>query len=285
MAATRADLLLVERGLASSRTLAQRLIDAGRVRAGSLTVRKASESIDPHATLSVTPGDEDRFVSRGGVKLAAALGAAGIDPRGLRCLDIGQSTGGFTDCLLQHGAARVVGVDVGHGQLHPRLGAEPRVIAIEGVNARAIDAAVLGDSMPASGFDLIVVDVSFISLSLVLPALAALAVCDAALVALVKPQFEVGRGGLDRRGIVRDPGAYPQVRERIERAARAAGWRPQHWIDSPIAGGDGNREFFLAARRDPEAAGPGATGATGATDATGGSREGGAIGESNDRTH
>ncbi len=250
--AMRADRLLVARGLASSRTLAQRLIDAGRVRAGESLVRKASETLDEHTPLSVAPGEEDRYVSRGGLKLAAALLAGAIDPRGLDCLDVGQSTGGFTDCLLRSGARRVVGIDVGHGQLHARLRDDPRVRTFEGVNARSIDAGTLGEAMPPEGFALIVVDVSFISLALVLPALAALAACDAGLVALVKPQFEVGRDGLDKRGIVRDRGAGVRVRERIAGAAREAGWTVRRWIDSPITGGDGNREFLLVARRAHE---------------------------------
>ena len=253
MPAIRADRLLVARGLASSRTLAQRLIDAGRVRAGELPVRKASETLDEGTPLSVAPGDEDRYVSRGGLKLAAALLAGAIDPRGLDCLDVGQSTGGFTDCLLQSGARRVVGIDVGHGQLHARLRDDPRVRAFEGMNARSIDAGTLGEAMPPDGFALIVVDVSFISLALVLPAFTALAARDARLVALVKPQFEVGREGLDKRGIVRDPDAGEHVRERIGRAAHEAGWIVQRWLDSPIAGGDGNHEFLLVACRAHEA--------------------------------
>jgi len=246
----RADQRLVQRGLAPSRTAAQRLIAAGRVRAAGRPVARPSEPIDEHAPIEVAPGDDDRFVSRGGLKLAGALAATGADPRGLACLDVGQSTGGFTDCLLQSGAARVVGVDVGHGQLHPRLRGDPRNTGIEGVNARALDAHALGDAMPAGGFALIVVDVSFISLTLVLPALAALAAPGARLLALVKPQFEVGRAGLDKHGVVRDATLYDGVRERVTACAAGHGWRPLDWLDSPIRGGDGNREFFLHARHD-----------------------------------
>ncbi|MEN9317113.1 MAG: hypothetical protein RIS35_3506 [Pseudomonadota bacterium] len=245
----RADQLLVQRGLAPSRTAAQRLIAAGRLRASGRPVAKPSEALDEAAELSVTPGDDDRYVSRGGLKLAGALAQAGVDPSGRTCLDVGQSTGGFTDCLLQAGAARVVGLDVGHGQLHPRLRDDPRVLGLEGVNARAIAPSTLGDAMPRDGFELIVVDVSFISLTLVLPALAGLAAAGADLVALVKPQFEVGRQGLDGRGIVRSPALYPAVREKVTDCALRCGWTPQGWFDSPIAGGDGNREFFLHARR------------------------------------
>ena len=246
----RADQLLVARGLAASRTLAQRLIAAGRVRAGASPVRKASETLEESASLTVEAGEEGRYVSRGGIKLAGALLESGLDVRGLCCLDVGQSTGGFTDCLLQAGAAHVVGVDVGHAQLHPRLSGDARVIALEGINARAIDPAALGDAMPPGGFDLIVVDVSFISLTLVLPALAALAAPSAVLVALVKPQFEVGRAGLDGRGIVRDETLFHGVLATVARCAQRGGWAATRCLDSPIRGADGNREFFLHARRE-----------------------------------
>jgi len=193
------------------------------------------------------PDASDRFVSRGGLKLAGALAHCALDVRGRVCLDVGQSTGGFTDCLLQAGAARVVGVDVGHGQLHARIAADPRVTALEGINARAIRRADLGDALPAGGFDLVVVDVSFISLTKVLPALAALCAPQAHLIALVKPQFEVGPGGLDRHGIVRDAARYDAVRTTVTDCAAACGWQVHAWLDSPITGGDGNREFFIHA--------------------------------------
>lgn len=247
----RADQLLVQRGLAASRTLARRMIEAGRVRADGEQVRKASAELHTCTAITVAPGDEERFVSRGGIKLAGALAATGLDPSGLVCLDVGQSTGGFSDCLLQAGAARVVGVDVGHGQLHPRLAGDPRLSCIEGVNARALDRAALGAAMPAEGFGLIVIDVSFISLTLVLAALATLAAPGARLLALVKPQFEVGRSGLDRRGLVKSPGLHEEVRTRLIGCAPGFGWTPLDWLDSPILGGDGNREFFLHARRSP----------------------------------
>ncbi|MFO1197918.1 MAG: TlyA family RNA methyltransferase [Burkholderiaceae bacterium] len=260
----RADRLLVARGLAGSRTLAQRLIEAGRVRADDVPVRKPSDAIGEHAMLTLAGGDEDRFVSRGGLKLAGALARTGVDPRGRACLDIGQSTGGFTDCLLQAGAAHVTGVDVGHGQLAPRLAGDARVTAIEGVNARALDTAALEGAMASGatasgatsaraltpgGFGLVVIDVSFISLAHVLGPAFALAAPGAVLLALAKPQFEVGREGLDRRGLVRSPALYDGVRESLFSAAARAGWRVLDWFDSPIAGGDGNREFFLHARR------------------------------------
>ncbi len=248
----RADQLLVARGLASSRTLAQRLIEAGRVSADARPVRKASETLAEQARITLAPGEDERFVSRGGLKLAGALATSGLGVRSAVCLDVGQSTGGFTDCLLQAGATRVVGVDVGHGQLHPRLRADPRVVTFEGVNARALDRAALADAAPEQGFDLIVVDVSFISLTLVLPALGALAAPSGRLLALVKPQFEVGREGLDGRGIVRSPDLYDRVRESVDTCARGCGWAQRAWLDSPILGGDGNREFFIFALREPE---------------------------------
>lgn len=251
----RADQLLVQRGLAPSRTAAQRLIADGRLTADGRPVGKPSEALDDDAVLTVAPSDDDRYVSRGGLKLAGALAAAGVDPNGRICLDVGQSTGGFTDCLLQAGAERVVGLDVGHGQLHPRLRGDPRIVCLEGINARAILPSTLGDAMPEHGFGLIVVDVSFISLTLVLPALVSLAAPDGDLVALVKPQFEVGRQGLDRRGIVRSADLYPGVRDKVTDHARRCGWTPCGWYDSPIAGGDGNREFFIHARRADATAG------------------------------
>ncbi len=251
----RADQLLVARGLAASRTQAQRMIEAGRVRCDGLPVRKPSDALRADAPLALEDDPHDRYVSRGGVKLAGALAHTGVDVRGRVCLDVGVSTGGFADCLLQAGAERVVGVDVGHGQLHPRLAREPRLRAFEGINARALSRASLGDAMPARGFDVVVCDVSFISLTLVLPALAALAARAATLLALVKPQFEAGAAALDARGIVKARGAeraYAEVRERVTECASRHGWRVLDWFDSPIRGGDGNREFFLHACHDTD---------------------------------
>lgn len=251
----RADLLLVRLGLAASRTAAQRLIEAGRVRCEMIhgtgrvwqTLARASLDLPADTPLEVLPDAADRYVSRGGLKLAAALAHAGLEVRERYCLDVGQSTGGFTDCLLQAGAARVVGVDVGHGQLHPRLRGDPRVVCLEGINARRLSPAVLGEHCPAGGFDLIVVDAAFISLTLLLPSLPALLRPDGRLLALVKPQFEVGPAGIGKGGLVRDPGLYAGVEEKVRTACEAVGLRPQDWFDSPIAGGDGNREFFVLA--------------------------------------
>jgi len=249
----RCDLLLVEQGLAVSRTAAQNLIAAGRVSletAGRLqTVTKPSLKLDPDSCLRVTPDAADRYVSRGGLKLEGALARAGLDVNGLAALDVGQSTGGFSDCLLQAGVRRVVGVDVGHDQLAARLRTEPRLRFFEGVNARAPDAAALLAANDGQPFDLMVCDVSFISLTLVLPAALPLIARDGWLLSLVKPQFEVGREGLGKGGIVKNENLYPRVRARIGDALATAGWEERDWFDSPIRGGDGNREFFVLARR------------------------------------
>jgi len=177
------------------------------------------------------------------------LVASGINPAGRRCLDVGQSTGGFTDCLLQHGAAHVVGVDVGHGQLHARIRADARVTAIEKINARALrveDLTSGGDT--GAGFDLVVGDLSFISLTLVLPALAPLLAPHGECLMLVKPQFELQPGQVGKGGLVRDPALHRLVEQRLRDACAALGLAVAGWTDSPIAGGDGNREFFLHAR-------------------------------------
>jgi 23S rRNA (cytidine1920-2'-O)/16S rRNA (cytidine1409-2'-O)-methyltransferase len=253
----RADLLLVQRGLAGSRSAAQRLIEAGRVRCGLIrgrgqvweTVAKASLDLPADTPLQVLPDDADRYVSRGGLKLAGALARTGLDVRGWVCLDVGQSTGGFTDCLLQAGAARVVGVDVGHAQLHARLLRDPRVACLEGVNARNLTAAELGPHFPAGGFDLVVADAAFISLTLLLPRWPALLRPGGQVLSLVKPQFEVGRQGVGKGGLVRDVGRHAAVKEKLRAACAAAGLDVRAWFDSPITGGDGNREFFLWAVR------------------------------------
>lgn len=249
----RTDLLLVARGLAPSRSAAQRLIARGAVRwhapDGWVAPRKAGDDLPDDCELRIDDDAELRYVSRGGLKLEGALLHAGIDVRGLACLDLGQSTGGFTDCLLRAGAARVVGVDVGHGQLHASLRDDPRVRAFEGVHVRTLAAATLGDAVPHEGFDLVVVDLSFISLAHAFAPARTLARAGARLLALVKPQFELGPGAVDRRGIVRDAARHGELRERIEASARDGGWIPEDWFDSPIVGGDGNREFFLDARK------------------------------------
>lgn len=241
----RADTLLVQRGLAASRTQAQRLIGEGRVLADGKTIAKPSLELPADALLTVVEDESDRYVSRGGLKLAGALAHTGLAVTGRTCLDIGQSTGGFTDCLLQAGATQVVGVDVGHGQLHAKLKNDARVTALEGINCRALSAADLGDAMPTGGFDLIVGDVSFISMALVLPQLPALLAADGDLLLLIKPQFEVGPHNIGKGGIVRDPSLYREVEGRFLEIAKKLGLTAKAWLDSPITGGDGNREFFI----------------------------------------
>ena len=245
----RADQLLVQRGLAPTRSAAQRLIAQGAVRwrgpAGWAVPRKAGETLPEGCELELSDDAELRWVSRGGLKLAGALEHTGIDAAGKACLDVGQSTGGFTDVLLQRGAACVVGVDVGHGQLHPRLRGDARVTALEGINARALTAAML----PQPSYDLIVGDLSFISLTLVLPALVPL--LDPArgeLLMLVKPQFELQPADIGKGGIVRDATACARVEQRLRSACAGCGLRVADWFESGIAGGDGNREFFIRAR-------------------------------------
>ncbi|MBX3678882.1 TlyA family RNA methyltransferase [Cognatazoarcus halotolerans] len=241
--------MLVSRGLAPSRTAAQRMISAGRVRADGGQVTKASLEVADSAELEVVADDEDRFVSRGGLKLAGALTHTGLDVTGMRCLDVGQSTGGFSDCLLQAGAAEVIGIDVGHDQLHPRLRAEPRLRCLEGINARNLSAQDLGAALPKGGFELVTCDASFISLGLLMPRWPGLLSSSGRVLALVKPQFEVGPKGLGKGGIVRDERLFEAVRTNLCSAAESAGLDVLDYFDSPITGGDGNREFFIFAAR------------------------------------
>jgi 23S rRNA (cytidine1920-2'-O)/16S rRNA (cytidine1409-2'-O)-methyltransferase len=177
------------------------------------------------------------------------LAESGLDVRGLVALDVGQSTGGFTDVLLARGARRVVGVDVGHGQLHPRLAVDPRVTALEGLNARNLTREQLGAAMPAEGFGLVTGDLSFISLTLVLPALATLLAPGGTLLMLAKPQFELQPADIGKGGLVRDAASYDRVEARLREACTSSGLEVVAWRASPIAGGDGNREFFIEARR------------------------------------
>ena len=255
----RADQWLLDRGLAASRSQAQRLLAAGarwRVPGGAWRALVKSDALPPDAQVELLDAAEARYVSRGGLKLEGALAATGLDVTGWHCLDVGQSTGGFTDCLLQHGAAGVLGVDVGHGQLHPRLRADVRVRVLEGVNARHLDASqLIADRACSAGaegrfdsnFDLIVGDLSFISLTLVLPALAPLLAPGGHLLLLVKPQFELQPGDIGKGGIVRDAALYTQVEQRLRAACAELHLTVRHWLPSPIAGGDGNREFFMHA--------------------------------------
>ncbi len=238
MAKARLDVTLVSRGLAKSREEAQRMILAGEVRIGDRGARKASETVGEADEVSV--GDRPRFVSRGGDKLEGALAPFGLDVRGRVAVDVGASTGGFTDCLLQRGALRVHAIDVGYGQLDWKLRQDPRVVIHERVNARALAPDALGESP-----SLAVIDVSFISLRIVLPPVAALLARPADVVALVKPQFEVGKGKVGKGGVVRDPALHASVIDDVRRAAAEIGFGERGFVESPLLGPAGNREFFL----------------------------------------
>ncbi len=262
----RIDQLLVSRGLAATRAQAQQLVHSGVLwRRGGEWRRAAKngEAVPDDADLQLVAPEVARYVSRGGLKLEAALAATGISVARATVLDVGQSTGGFTDCLLQHGAALVLGVDVGQGQLHSRLLNDERVCALDKVNAREMSAQTLLERMQAdgrdapgvvsalrAGFDAAVGDVSFISLTLVLPAIVPLLKPDAHVLLLVKPQFELQPGQVGKGGIVRDASLYPLVRGRIEACLQELGLGVREWLDSCIEGGDGNREFFVHATRN-----------------------------------
>ncbi|WP_296509392.1 TlyA family RNA methyltransferase [Rhodoferax sp.] len=299
----RIDQLLVQRGLASTRSQAQRLIADGvewlkMELSGEVwkRVAKNGDEVPEGAKIRLLDDSEARYVSRGGLKLEAALKQVGLSVTGLRCLDVGQSTGGFTDCLLQAGAQSVVGVDVGSAQLHPSLRSDARVLCVESVNARTLSAmdlvAAYADSTGAGGqfeeeaeldddwgddddfedeglepqakaeaepvelppefappFDLLVADLSFISQTLVLPAAVELLKEGGVLLTLVKPQFELQPGQVGKGGIVKDPAMYPIVEQRLRDTCADLGLEVTHWFDSAIEGGDGNREFFIAARK------------------------------------
>lgn len=235
----RLDQLLVERGLVESRAKAQALIRAGQVLVDGRVVDKPGTLVPVDVGIALR--EKPRYVSRGGDKLEAALRAFGVDPRGKVCLDIGASTGGFTDCLLQHGAARVHAVDVGKGLLHWKLRNDPRVLVHEGVNARYLRPEDIGEPV-----ELVTIDVSFISLRLILPALHGIVVPGGDVIALVKPQFEAGRGRVGKGGVVRDPGVHREVLEGITRfAVERLGWSVAGAVRSPLRGPAGNVEFFL----------------------------------------
>jgi 23S rRNA (cytidine1920-2'-O)/16S rRNA (cytidine1409-2'-O)-methyltransferase len=283
----RADQLLLQRQLATSRSQAQRLIGAGVVwRAQAISastsaadapwkrIAKNSDDVPEDAHIELLDSSEARYVSRGGLKLEGALRLSGVSVTGKICLDVGQSTGGFTDCLLQHGAKFVAGVDVGSGQLHPSLREHTQVMALEHVNARELNAtnfiavsACLTDDVAIissktgskndvefpveadfdPSFDLIVGDLSFISQTLVLPALVPLLKPGGAMLMLVKPQFELQPGQVGKGGIVKDAALYAFVEQRIRDCYAGLGLKVLGWFDSPITGGDGNREFFVYA--------------------------------------
>jgi 23S rRNA (cytidine1920-2'-O)/16S rRNA (cytidine1409-2'-O)-methyltransferase len=246
---TRLDKLLLERGLAASRERAQALILAGKVLVNGQKVEKAGTGIDTEAEIRLL-GQELKYVSRGGLKLERALAHWQIDVGGKVCLDVGASTGGFTDCLLQHGASRVIAVDTGHGQMDFRLRQDARVRLLEKTNARYLTREQVGDTV-----DLVVMDVSFISATLVLPAVMAAAFPEALaeergrqVIVLVKPQFEVGREQVGKGGIVRDPTAQSAAVEKVRQTVVELGLAKTDVIESPILGAEGNREFLLYAR-------------------------------------
>lgn len=242
----RIDKLLVERGLAASRTKAQALVMAGVVLVNEQRVGKPSEMVSLDAMIRLKGANDPaaRYVGRGGLKLEAALKEFNLDVRDSLCLDVGASTGGFTDCLLQHGARRVVAIDVGHNQLDWRLRNDQRVEVREGVNARYLKPEDFAEK-----FELAVMDVSFISATKVMPAIIGLLTTDARLVTLIKPQFEVGRGEVERGGIVRDPAKHARVIEEVNRVAEEFGLRVRGVIESPIHGADGNVEFLALYER------------------------------------
>jgi 23S rRNA (cytidine1920-2'-O)/16S rRNA (cytidine1409-2'-O)-methyltransferase len=248
----RIDQLLVQRQLASTRSQAQRLI-AGGVEwlQGDAwkRVAKNGDEVPESAELRLLDDAEARYVSRGGLKLEGALKHIDLKVEGWTCLDVGQSTGGFSDCLLQAGAMQVVGLDVGQAQLHASLREDARVVCIESLNARdtAAVAAALEEVTPEGGFDLLVADLSFISQTLVLPAVVPWLKSGGHLLTLVKPQFELQPGQVGKGGIVRDAAFYPLIEQRLREACAALGLAVHSWFNSPIEGGDGNREFFMYA--------------------------------------
>ena len=238
----RLDAELLRRGLVASRTQATEAIEAARVLVNGAIADKSSRQVDP-ADAIVIEGPPPRFVSRGGEKLDAALVAYNIRVDGLRVLDAGASTGGFSDCLLQRGAAHVVALDVGHGQLHPRIRLDNRVLVMERVNVRDVEPLYIGGPV-----DMVVADLSFISLTRVIPALVRSCVAGAPLVLLVKPQFEAGRQEVSKvKGVIVDPVVHDRVKAEIVVALEASGCVVRGWIDSPLTGADGNREFLVYA--------------------------------------
>jgi 23S rRNA (cytidine1920-2'-O)/16S rRNA (cytidine1409-2'-O)-methyltransferase len=238
----RLDAELVRRGLAASRTDAQASVAAGRVLVNGAPADKPARLVAAGDAV-VVEGPPPRFVGRGGAKLDAALSAFDIDVQGLAALDVGASTGGFSDCLLQRGARRVVALDVGHGQLHPRIRDDPRVVVLERTNIRDTTPDTIGGLV-----DVVVVDVSFISLTVVIPVLVSLCQPGSPMVLLVKPQFEAGRAEVARgRGVITDPAIHARVQDEVAAALEAAGCRVVGWIDSPIRGAEGNRELFVHA--------------------------------------
>ena len=235
----RIDKLLVDRGLADSRTKAQALVMAGAVLVDEQLIQKPSELFLHDANIRIKNEATQRYVSRGGIKLEAALREFSVDVSGLLCLDVGASTGGFTDCLLQQGATRIVALDVGHNQLDWKIRSDPRVEVREGVNARNLSPADFDEK-----FDLVTIDVSFISLTKILPAVPPLLRDSGRVIALIKPQFEVGKGEVGKGGIVRDPLQHQHVIAEVNATAESLALKVAGLIESPIKGADGNIEFL-----------------------------------------
>lgn len=244
----RVDQALVEWGLAPSRSKAQQMIEAGEVEVERLgvwsLVTHASLMIERAEQVRLKTSDVLKYVSRGGLKLEGAISDLKLDVQGMRALDVGQSTGGFTDCLLKHGALQILGVDVGHGQLHSSLTHHPKVISLEGVNARELGTNPRIIEWIREGVDLCVVDLSFISIEIVLPALSAALPANCKLLALIKPQFEVGAGGLNKKGVVQDSALYADVQQRVLLSLAKCGFSLKDYILSRVKGQDGNQEFF-----------------------------------------
>jgi 23S rRNA (cytidine1920-2'-O)/16S rRNA (cytidine1409-2'-O)-methyltransferase len=241
----RLDKAIVDRKLASSRTQAQELIEQGYVQVEGYLCQKSNHLVRPDEKIEILQNDQNRFVSRGGWKLEGALNHLGWEAKNLNALDVGISTGGFSDCLLQRGIQFILGVDVGQNQLHAKLFDEPRLKCLEKINARELDKnPSCLELMPKGGWDLVVIDVSFISLALVLPAI--FKVCKGRVLALVKPQFELNKESLNRQGLVKDEKSYELVKKKIVETSSALGFQVLDFFESSIAGKDGNREFFIA---------------------------------------
>lgn len=248
----RIDQRIVQLGLVPTRSAAQRLIERKAVRwlgpKGWVVPTKSGEDVPDDVQVEVTDDAELRFVSRGGLKLEGALAHCGIDVKGRVCLDVGQSTGGFTDLLLQQGAEKVVGLDVGHGQLAAKLQGDPRVVSFEGINARDVSGTDFAAEWPEGSFGFITADVSFISLTHILPTLFRYLSPTGELLVLVKPQFELQPAQIGKGGIVRDKALFNEVETRVRQCCRDAGIKVLAYFQSPITGGNGNTEFFLHAR-------------------------------------
>lgn len=251
----RADLLLVRQGLAASRAQAQRLIAANGVQWRNLhgewqLLAKANLVLAEDTPLRLVDDSEARYVSRGGLKLAGALEHCGLAVTGMTCLDIGQSTGGFTDCLLKAGARKIVGVDVGHSQLHETLRNDSRITCIEKTNARELPLSLKAYTADGSGFELAVMDLSFISQTLVLPGVTALLKNGGYMLSLVKPQFEAGPEHINRQGLLKHESVLHEIEKKLRDCCAQQNLKVLDYFPSAITGGDGNREFFILARRD-----------------------------------